>query len=338
MNTETATNLRKNIDDIYVRHELEKRRVCGRPFLEPIWAAQVILGQYEDEEPIVRLNREIRLRVQTRESSEWRDYLDVPLDGPSVISQIDLYPEEANARHLTYCQTGVSADQLVWFSVGDRNVSAVTRPAHERAANYPFAEEAWIELMTEHDRVAGAVLGGINSPEPQIPIEVIMATALQRSRHLVEAYIPLLLQRNLSAGSALIRMQLDSVMRVNAVFLVTDPLELWDVLRTDRPWSSITDRNGKSLRDTYLHRKLSERFPWASDVYARMSGYVHLSRPHLEATASDTDAFLGMQIVQGPAGTNVTDEQLHENASLFMQVTSALLTVCDEYAAKRRAG
>jgi hypothetical protein len=209
------------------------------------------------------LNREVRLRVQTLESDQWRDYLDVPIDGPSQIRRIDLYPDEAEARHLSYFQSGVSADQLVWASVGDPELKAVSRPAHERAANYPFSEEAWGELMTEHDRVSGVVLGSINSPEPNMPIEVIMATALQRSRHLLEAYIPMLVQRNLSAGSALIRMQLDSVMRVNAVFLVPDPLELWEVLRADRPWSSIADRDGNRLRDAYLHQKLSERFEWA---------------------------------------------------------------------------
>lgn len=338
VNTETATNLRKNIDDIYVRHELQKRHARGEPFAEPVWAVQVILANQPGEEPTVRLNREVRLRVQTPDSDEWRDYLDVPVDGPSQIRHIDLYPDEYGARHLSYFQSGVSTDQLVWFSLGDPELKAINRPAHERAAKYPFSDEAWAELMKEHDRVSGVVLGSINSPEPDMPIEVIMATALQRSRHLLEAYIPMLLQRNLSAGSALIRMQLDSVMRVNAVFLVPDPLVLWEILRTDRPWSSIVDRDGQRLRDAYLHQKLSERFDWASDIYTRMSGYVHLSRPHLEATASGTDSFLGMQIVQGPAGANVTDEQLHENAALFMKVTSALLTVCEEYATGRGDG
>jgi hypothetical protein len=69
-----------------------------------------------------------------------------------------------------------------------------------------------------------------------------------------------------------------------------------------------------------------------------MSGYVHLSRPHLEATASNTDSFLGKQIVQGPAGANVSDEQLHENAAMFMKATSALLTLCEEYATDRSGG
>ena len=312
--------------------------MAGQSFTDPIWAVQVILADRAGEEPIVRLNREVRLRVQTSESDEWRDYLDVPIDGPSQIRHIDLYPDESDARHLSYFQSGVSVDQLVWFSVGDPELKAINRPGHERAANYPFSQEAWGELLKEHDRVSGAVLGGINSPEPDMPVEVIMATALQRSRHLLEAYIPMLVQRNLSAGSALIRMQLDSVMRVNAVFLVSDPLVLWDVLRTDRPWSSIVDRDGNRLRDAYLHQKLSERFEWASEVYGRMSGYVHLSRPHLEATASSTESFLGMQIVQGPAGANVGDGQLHENAALFMRVTSALLTICEEYATRRCGG
>jgi hypothetical protein len=333
MNAEMATNLRKNIDDIYVTHELRKREAAGTPFADPLWAVQVILGEAGGE-PTVRLNAEVRLRVKTKTSDDWVDYQAVPKDGPPQIRQLDLYPDEANARHLTYCLTGVTPEQIVWFEVGDRQVASIMRPAHERASAHPLTDEAWREMFEEHDRVAAAVLGGINSPTPESPVEIIIATALQRSRHLLEAYGPLVLQRNLTAGSALIRMQLDSVMRVNACFLVSDPMDIWHVLREGRRWSSVRDRNGHYLRDVYLHQKLSETFDWASETYERMSGYVHLSRPHLEA-ATAGEEFLGMQIFQGPAGARVTDEHLNENVTLFMKVTSALLTLCERYAASR---
>lgn len=335
MNAEIATNLRKNIDDIYVSHELRKREAAGTPFTEAVWAAQVILAE-PGAEATVRLNGEVRLRVKTSGSEDWVDYQIVPKDGPPLIRRIELYPEEAGARHLTYCLSGFSPEQIVWFDVGDREEPAINRPGHERAASHPLTEEAWREMFEEHNRVAALVLGDVNSETAESPVEVIVATVLQRSRHLFQAYGPMVAQRNLTAGSALIRMQLDSMMRVNACFLVSDPMELWHVLREGRAWSTVRDREGNRLRDVYLHQKLSTKFNWASELYEQMSGYVHLSRPHLEA-ATAGEEFLGMQIFQGPAGARVSDEQLHENIRLFMKVTSGLLSLCEEYAANRAA-
>lgn len=338
MDAELAANVRNNINEIYVSHELKKRAAAGTPFTaSPIWAAQVILSDQVGGEPIIRLNDEVRLRVKTHDSDEWIDYLSVPKDEPSRIVAISCYPDEMATRNMNYALSGVSPQQLVWFSLGDPEQKMLMRPAHERAALHPELEEAWTELLQEHDRIVGVVLGGINSAEPELPIETLMAVALQRSRHLLEAYIPLMVQRNVTAASALIRIQLDSVMRVNACFLVANPLQLWDVLKAGKPWSSVKDTAGHQLRDKYLHQKLSERFPWVSDVYERMSGYVHLSRPHLEAATVGYDSFLGMQIVQGTAGSRVTDEQMLENASLFMQATSALLSLCEQHAQGRGA-
>jgi hypothetical protein len=336
MDPQVATNLRRNIDDLYVSHELRKREAAGCPFSEDIWAAQVLLPPAGGE-PTVRLNREVRLRVRTIASDEWIDYLAVPTDGSPQIRQVDLYPEESGVRHLTYCRTAVTPEQLVWFSVGEAERRQVERPAHARAAANARFEEAWSEMLHEHDRVADLILAGINSPTPEMPIEVIAATVLQRSRAHLQAFVALLAQRNLLAASALIRMQLDSVMRMNACFLVDDPMDLWNVLREGRGWGSVRDRDGKKLRDVYLHEKLSERFDWASDVYDRMSAYIHLSRPHLEAPAEGED-FLGMRIFQGATGAQVTDEELYESAEVLMKVTSALLTLCEEYVYQRRAG
>jgi hypothetical protein len=192
------------------------------------------------------------------------------------------------------------------------------------------------DLLPEHERVLKQVLS-INSPNPEIPIESIMAVALQRSRHLVEAYFLLFQAKNLTAASALIRMQLDSVMRVNACFLVSDPLDLWNALRAGEPWKNVRAKNNSELTDTYLHRQLSSKFEWASRVYQDMSGYIHLSRPHLQSTVTG-ERFLGMSIRHGPASEGVTDRDLSGNMDTFTTVTRGLLSICEDYATSRQRG
>lgn len=74
-------------------------------------------------------------------------------------------------------------------------------------------------------------------------------------------------------------MQLDSLMRVNACFLVADPIQIWEMLKAGEPWNRVRSSDGQPLSDAYLHQKLSEKFEWATDVYSQMSGYIHLSPP-----------------------------------------------------------
>lgn len=335
MSPEVAAGLQKNILEIYVKPELQRRADAGAPMLEPIWAAQVLLGG-AGEQPVVRLNGEVRLLAKTPFSQDWIDYAHVPKDGQSRVVQLSLVPEEAGRRHLTFCQTGFSPDTVVFFDAAGRLPEELTKPPHARAADSAPNLDTWTTMFAEHDRVSGLVLGGINSPNPEMPIEIIMASALQRSRHLLQAYIGLLEQKNLTAASALIRMQLDSAMRINACSLVDDPMKLWDVFKNDRPWREVISTEGKPLTDGYLRDKLSEHFEWAADVYKAMSGYIHLSRPHLEATTEGED-FVGMLVFQGGPGERVTDEMLQENQQLFARVTSALFTICEKYAADRAA-
>ncbi|MEE8585996.1 MAG: hypothetical protein V3T83_14220, partial [Acidobacteriota bacterium] len=178
----------------------------------------------------------------------------------------------------------------------------------------------WHELVAEHSHVFDAVVASVNSPKPEIPREAITAVVLQRSRHLVEAFALLIAQRNLTACGAIIRMQLDSLMRLYACSLVADPMELWEVLNSGVRWGTVRSATGEPLSDKYLHEQLSLKYAWASGLYARMSGYVHLSTPHLDATIQG-EQFLGMVLSIGAAGSCVTDDEVKENDGMMQLVT-----------------
>lgn len=192
----------------------------------------------------------------------------------------------------------------------------------------------WDQLLQEHQRVLHSVLSGSRgSPTPQAPVETIIATALQRSCHLVEGYVALVGQKNLTAASALIRMQLDSAMRVNALLLVDDPMALWQALKEGKQWRRLKSRDGRSLSDEYLHEQLSRKFQCASNLYKQMSSYIHLSTPHL-AAATEGEDFLGMKTFLCPAGARIRDEEVRDNSEIFMRVTKALLALCESFVAR----
>jgi hypothetical protein len=336
MDDEGTRALMNNIVKDFVRPEIERRRADGNPVDEEIWAAQVIFDSAAPS-PRIRLNREVRLRAVRVGGSEFEDYVAAHEAGQRQFVALALPEDEADIRHMTMCLINVTSTWSTFFSLGDRSIQTpATGEVTFQAGYEPPPPTEWEQLYSQHNAVVEKVLA-INSPTPESPIEILIATAIQRSRHLVEAYVQLAQSRNLTAASALIRMQLDSAMRVNACFLVSDPMELWEVLKSGETWNKVKSNDGRPLTDVYLHERLSEKFEWASQVYKQMSGYVHLSRPHLEST-TEGEQFLGMVIHQGPAGQRVSDQELAENAQLFITVTRALLALCEEYVAIRSAG
>jgi hypothetical protein len=332
MNPEGAANLMRNIVDTYVKPELERRRLAGMPVDPEVWAAQVF---FVEGGPQIRLNREVRLAAQPLASDEVGDYVELFENGCRAFAWARLHPDEKNAKHMTIYQKGITSSWVTIFSLGD-----YAQPSEPEEGENSFetgyiepTPTEWQQLYQDHDSVAEEVLA-VNSPTPEMPIEGVMAIALQRSRHLLQAYVLLLNSKNLTAASALIRMQLDSLMRVNACFLVEDPLDLWQVLKAGDPWNRVKSKDGKSLTDAYLHDRLSETIDWATEIYTQMSGYIHLSRPHLESTV-EGENFLGMIIKQGPAHEGVNELELQHNSELFVRVTRALLTMCSDYAKAR---
>lgn len=300
-------------------------------------AAQVVF-EAGAPSPIIRLNREVRLRAIPVGTDEFADYVALREQGKRQFRAVVLADDEPDLKHMTICQTNVTSSWRIFFSLGDstRQAQPTEAAANFEAGYEPPSPTQWEALYAEHDRVVEKVLA-INSPTPENPIETVMAVAIQRSRHLLQAYVRVLPDKNLTAASALIRMQLDSLMRANACFLVADPMQVWSVLKSGEPWNRVQSKEDRPLTDGYLHEKLTGKFSWASEAYKQLSGYIHLSRPHLESTI-EGENFLGMVIYQGLAGERVTDHEVAENTRLFIQVTEALLQLCSEYADRRSAG
>jgi hypothetical protein len=239
MNDEGSKNLMNNITRDYVKPELERRAQSGNPVNEEIWAAQVVFGDGAPL-PSIRLNREVRLRAIPVGSEQFGDYVTLRDKGLRQFVVITLASDEEHLRHMSVCQTNVTSSWRIFFSLGDRSRQAqpVEAATNFEAGYEPPPPSEWEALYAEHDRIVEAVLA-INSSTPNNPIEIVMAVAIQRSRHLLEAYAQLLAAKNLTAASALIRMQLDSLMRVNACFLVADPMEIWAVLKAGDPWNRV---------------------------------------------------------------------------------------------------
>ena len=128
-------------------------------------------------------------------------------------------------------------------------------------------EEQHLKLLGEILLADGGRLFGV---------DLVVCAVLQRSLCLISGFCMLIEQRNLLCAAPLLRLQVDSLIRLYACWLVKDPHSIATHLLQDRPLNKVKSRDNQLLTDKYLWTKAAEHYPWVGDVYKATSGFIHL--------------------------------------------------------------
>lgn len=80
---------------------------------------------------------------------------------------------------------------------------------------------------------------------------------------------------------AIIRMQIDTAMRLNGLNLMRDKYNSVGKLLEGMPFDQILHQNGSRLRDKLLLSELTKQHSWVERVYRKTSGLIHLSDMHV---------------------------------------------------------
>jgi hypothetical protein len=159
-------------------------------------------------------------------------------------------------------------------------------------------------------------------------LDLLAYGALNRSRAHLTGFTSLVRARNLLCAGALLRLQLDTVLRFSAAWLVTDPHDFaLDVLRGTRV-RNLTDRSGKKMTDAYLVQMLSRDFDWVERVYERTSGYVHFSNVHMLSAITSAEDEGGDRILElkiSDMDKPLPEELYLEAIEAFAECTHVLL-------------
>lgn len=102
--------------------------------------------------------------------------------------------------------------------------------------------------------------------------------ALDRAIHLIDGFLWMLDNRNITCAGALLRLQVDNCLRVYAPCIAknrTDVIET--IIYEDKRLDKILDNQGKKMSDGRLKNKLAEKYPEVKVVYDKCSGFIHLS-------------------------------------------------------------
>jgi hypothetical protein len=169
-------------------------------------------------------------------------------------------------------------------------------------------------------------------------IDFVVVAVIQRSLSLIDGFTAMVERRNPLCAAPLLRLQLDSVMRLYACSLVDDPHLIALRLLEGQPLRKVKSKDGHSLTDKYLHEEVSKLYPWASRVYNATSAFVHLSMPHMlsPVTSFDDQSRTMKMKIGGMPGREWKETEMMESIEVFMEATTSLLHLCYSWLATKR--
>lgn len=113
-------------------------------------------------------------------------------------------------------------------------------------------------------------------------VEFFILGAVKRTSSLAVGFCAMVETKNTLCAAALLRLQIDTAMRVHGLSLVADASAAGEELMNGQSFDKLVSRDGEKLRDAVLHKSLSKKYQWVSKAYEDASGYVHLSGDHMK--------------------------------------------------------
>ena len=118
-----------------------------------------------------------------------------------------------------------------------------------------------------------------------------MLAVVNRSVSTIDAFCDLTKKQNYLSAFSMVRLHLDTLLRLYATTLVDDCNGLVLKLMDEQLLRKEKDRTGNPMNDAYLVKKLSEDFglDWVAPVYSKTSGFIHLSKTHIYSPMKEFD-------------------------------------------------
>ena len=194
----------------------------------------------------------------------------------------------------------------------DQSLSEVIR---SRLGFMETADKAQLKLARRMLEASHGALFGV---------DLMAVSALNRSLAHGAGIKSLIESRNLCCSGALLRLQIDTVLRFYATSLVDDPDGFAFAVLEGKPINKMKAKDGELLRDAYLVQSLGKQHPWLPRVYKETSGYIHLSEKHMLAALLKDPRGGGLLIKISSFDEHTPDELYLEVLEGFYAITDIL--------------
>jgi len=168
---------------------------------------------------------------------------------------------------------------------------------------------------------------GYLSESALYPMDFLANGAVKRALALSSGFRSMIESKNMVCAGALLRLQVDTALRVYAAYIVAAPHEFASAVLRGAKVSDLKDRDGNQMHDAYLVKRLAkeENCDWLPRVYRETSGYVHLSGKHIFSTftkAEDEGPTIHMKI--SAVDEHLPSEIYEEAVDAFIAATELL--------------
>lgn len=171
-------------------------------------------------------------------------------------------------------------------------------------------------------------------------VDLVVIGVIHRSISLIDGFTRMVEDRNALCANALLRLQLDNIIRLYACWLVDDPHSIAIRLLEGKPLCRVKSKDGHQLTDAYLASEASKLYPWLKSVYEKTSGFIHLSAPHMTApvTQVDRDKHTMSIAVGSGGGREWTEHEILESLGAFAEATSSILHLSYSWLVTKESG
>jgi len=184
--------------------------------------------------------------------------------------------------------------------------------------------------MTSERGITDVCTGHFKSGSPITYADFFGMGVARRSLAMSSGFRSMIEQRNALCALPMVRMQLDTVLRLYAAYFVTDHQKFCRDVLGGKQIDHMKSDDGKLMKDSYLRDRVAQRNPWVVNVYKLTSGWVHLSSRHIfEAMRMGDDH--SFEMIIGPNDAKREPEDYHEPMRCVHHLNLMIKTALEDW-------
>lgn len=181
----------------------------------------------------------------------------------------------------------------------------------------------YLKVFSNHLGSAGGM--------PMLTSDLVMFGIMDRQIGLVESMPPIFESKNIHALAPLLRVQLDSLLRLHAFRIVDDMDDLARHIIKGKSLRKYKDRCGKELFDRHLVNTLKSELPWVEPMYDTLSGWVHFSESHIFSAVAAGEGEREIKVGVGSFREEIPDDLFREAKESLVEIHSNTADLIEAY-------
>ena len=191
--------------------------------------------------------------------------------------------------------------------------------------------ELFDDLQVVEEDVRKVIIENYQASSKIYYASLVLWGAANRTISQCRGFASMVRDKNFTCSSAILRMQLDTVLRLYGGLRFGHIDEYADKIMDGQRVSDLKSHDGKRLFDTMLVKELSKQLPWISTVYDQSSGSIHLSRRHVLLAMGELNPDGSVEMQIGPSDRYVGDDLFLEVGQAFLHTTYLAIQMISEW-------